>query len=59
MTTNELTEPIGKIAQHRHGSMTFKVTVIDTKMSYGKLRYQIKPVEGSGAAWVEHLVFAD
>ena len=35
------------------GGLTVKVKVLDYKQSYGKDRWLITPVEGSGEVWVE------
>ena len=34
-------------------NLCIKCTVEDFKFSYGKLRLQITPVEGTGSTWVE------
>ncbi len=57
MTAKELSEVIGKTATYATGSLSFEVIVTDTKMSYGHIRYEIKPKSGSGTAWVETLIF--
>lgn len=57
MNLQELTATIG-----RHGSITVlggvgvTVQVIDVKMSYGKVRYLVKPLNGWGSAWVENFI---
>ena len=35
------------------GSILVQVRILDAKQSYGKERYQIEPVAGSGKIWVE------
>lgn len=32
----------------------FNVRIVDTKMSYGRLRFLIQPLAGAGEKWVEH-----
>ena len=60
MTVKEYVDTIGKEAFIRtapfgvHGLLV-KVTVEDVKMSYGKTRFLVKPVAGSGTVWVENL----
>lgn len=56
----ELLEKIGKQALYNangFGSFMVKVKVLDVKMSYGKVRYLITPMSGSGEIWVEQLNF--
>ena len=54
MTTKELAQVIGKSAfLHVENVFLVPVTVEDAKMSYGQVRYQVTPVGGSGASWVD------
>lgn len=34
-------------------SLTIEVKILDVKMSYGRERYLVTPVAGSGERWVE------
>lgn len=34
-------------------SLTIEVKILDVKMSYGRERYLVTPVAGSGEVWVE------
>ncbi len=46
---------VGKHAYVYAGGMQVEVIVLDLKQSWGKLRYQISPISGSGDIWVENL----
>lgn len=35
------------------GKLSFAVSVIETKLSYGHERYMVRPVVGNGEAWVQ------
>jgi hypothetical protein len=53
MTAAEMTKAIG-----RTGSVYFKgdclvfMRIVDAKISYGGLRYQVEPIAGSGRVWI-------
>jgi hypothetical protein len=53
----ELLEKIGKEAKCKLGGLLVTVIVLDVKVSYGKTRYLITPIAGSGEIWVEGLNF--
>lgn len=45
-----------------HGSITvgelhIDVRVLDVKQSYGKTRYLVQPIAGSGQQWMEQVAF--
>lgn len=44
---------VGKNATVSAGGMRVEVTITDVKISWGKERYEITPVAGSGKIWVE------
>jgi hypothetical protein len=44
---------VGKIATIFTGGLTIKIKILDVKNTYGRDRYLITPVEGSGTVWVE------
>ena len=54
MTTKQGYPIIGSWGYICHpNGLQIKVEVIDLKQSYGRTRYQVKPLEGKGTAWVE------
>lgn len=54
----EVQKYVGKRALVGLGGLSVIVTITDIKNSYGKLRFNITPVSGSGSVWVEtvHLI---
>ncbi len=44
---------IGKRGTTRFGNMVVQVEITDYKVSYGKERWLVTPVAGSGDTWVE------
>jgi hypothetical protein len=59
VTTKEMATFIGREAQWKTNGLSISVTVVDVKQAWGKLRYQISPVSGNGATWVEYLDVPD
>ncbi len=53
MTYKTKAERIGKTAQIANGPLKVEVTVLDYKNTYGRDRWLVTPVAGSGSAWVE------
>ena len=55
MSTLELSKHIGKTGQLTEHSNTlrFDVRIIDVKLAYGNVRYQVTPVSGTGSVWVD------
>ncbi len=53
MTAKEASKIIGQHATYRTGSLFFRVEVTDIKVAYGRIRYQITPLRGTGESWVE------
>lgn len=49
----ELLDMIGKTGVVPHGDLIFDVTITNVKRSYGKDRYEVTPVAGTGKTWVE------
>ena len=41
---------------YAHG-MNVQVTIVDVKQSYGRIRYLVTPVAGSGQVWTETVTF--
>ena len=58
-TVKEMAECIGKEGSIYNGTLRIKVRVVDVKQSYGKQRWEVEPVAGSGRAWVESVEFTD
>ena len=46
---------LNNIGTIRHGTLTVKVKVLDIKLIYGRTRYQVTPVAGSGEDWIENV----
>jgi hypothetical protein len=63
MNTSELAAQIGRTATLAGRRNEFKTTVriLDAKQVYGKLRYQVTPIEGTGSVWVnaERVTFSN
>lgn len=57
MSVQELAQSIGKTVNIRVEDFTIPVQVVDVKQSYGRTRYLVKPVSGSGTVWVEESRF--
>ena len=57
LTLTEMNEYLGKegVIEHWSGdlSIDIDVKVTDVKISWGKTRYEVTPISGSGNVWVE------
>jgi hypothetical protein len=53
MTVKEASEVIGRTFEVRAGEFGVLATVQDVKVSFGKIRFQVSPLAGSGSAWIE------
>lgn len=51
----KFTNLIGAQGSITVGELHIDVRVLDVKQSYGKVRYLIQPVAGSGQQWMEHV----
>lgn len=51
----ELLQAVGKRAEVSLGGLTVLVKILDVKQSYGRTRYLVTPVTGSGEVWVEQV----
>ncbi len=49
----EVKDFVGKKAMIELGGLKVEVEIIDVTFSYGKTRYEVKPVRGSGVIRVE------
>jgi hypothetical protein len=57
MNTKELYEKyINKKVHVSLGGLKVGVVILDIKNSYGKIRYQVSPVTGTGEVWVENIL---
>lgn len=54
LTAQEMKVKLGTPAYLKGGSSTMRVavTIVDARMSYGQVNYQVEPVTGQGTAWV-------
>lgn len=53
-----ITKYIDKEAVIHTGGLEVMVKIIDIKVSYGKTRYLVTPLNGNGQVWVEQIKFA-
>lgn len=62
MTTIDLQQFIGRKALLPFGptnEVMIEVVVVNVKETWGRVRYQIRPVAGFGVIWVEKLNFVN
>ena len=52
MTVKEMSQNIDKVGRVDLEGLKVQVMVVDARMSYGQMQYQIQPVSGAGAKWV-------
>jgi hypothetical protein len=52
MNIKQLAETIGKEGLYIVNGLKIKVKVTDAKQAYGRIDYQIEPVNGQGQIWV-------
>ncbi len=52
MTNQEQAKYIGKLALLTLNGMAFKVKIADIRSAYGRIDAKVKPLQGSGDAWV-------
>ena len=57
MTARDMAALIGRTGVVRTGPFQVRVTVLDVKQAYGEMHYQVRPLEGSGVAWVTGATF--
>lgn len=55
MTIQEMAALVGKTGTVFAGGFRVRVTVRDVKIAWGKTRYAVTPVEGSGEITVESI----
>jgi len=54
-TQNQVASMVGKVGHVFVGGLKVKVFIDDYKFTYGRDRYLVRPVEGSGEIWIEHV----
>lgn len=50
---NEVQQFVGKTGTIILGGLMIGVRITDVKMAWGKMRYEVSPLSGSGSVWVE------
>lgn len=55
MTIAESVKLIGTTINYEHKDITFTMRILDVKKSYGKIRFLIEPVAGTGSFWAEKI----
>lgn len=53
MTTLALSSFIGLSAPWKVGALQVQVRILDCKRAYGRTRYLIQPVTGTGQQWIQ------
>ena len=53
MTAQQMSVVLGTEVEIRCEDLTVTCKVLDMKQAYGKVRYQIEPIRGTGTQWVE------
>ena len=53
--TNLIEEYVGKGATINIKGMKFEVLTKDVRMNYGKKKFLVSPMSGSGESWVEEI----
>ena len=54
MTAAEMTKNINKLgAVLFRGECSVFVRIVDAKVSYGTLRYEVEPMAGTGRVWID------
>jgi hypothetical protein len=44
---------LGMVVGYRVGALTLPVVILDARMSYGKLQYEVAPIDGKGRTWLD------
>jgi hypothetical protein len=53
MTTRQMAQAIGKHVGLKIESLIIPVEITDIKEAWGRLRFEVTPLQGSGSQWVE------
>lgn len=56
---NEVQQFVGKKGTIITGGLMVEVRITDVKMAWGKLRFEVSPIAGSGSVWVESVDVAE
>lgn len=56
---NEVQQFVGKKGTILVGGLMVGVRITDVKMAWGKLRFEVSPLAGSGSVWVESVDIED
>jgi hypothetical protein len=56
-TLTEQARKIGKIGELPFKDMVVQVKILDFRLTYGRERWLVTPVSGSGKVWVENVKF--
>ena len=59
ITAKDMIHAMNSEALYVTGGLSVDVRIVDVKQTYGRICYQIVPVQGMGEKWVEgsHLLF--
>jgi len=55
MNYSEVAKVVGHEAFWSAGGLSIRVKVLDVKFAYGRTRYRIQPIAGSGTTWTEQI----
>jgi hypothetical protein len=58
MSSEDIKKLIGKKGTIILSSLTVEVKVLDVKSAYGRTRFQVEPIAGSGKAWMEKVAIS-
>ena len=58
-TLTEQAKKLGRIVELELNGLTVQAKVLDFKLSYGRERWLVTPVAGSGEVWVEKVKFSN
>lgn len=53
MSTLNLNDCVGKIGHLTGEVLAFDLRITGVKMAYGRTRFQVTPVSGTGSVWVD------
>lgn len=52
MNVKEAAKLIGKHGIYKHGELCFAIEVLDVRKMFNRMDVEIKPVAGTGKAWI-------
>lgn len=53
MSTREMMQYVGMVASVQVESWIVPMKIVDVKESWGRLRFLVTPIHGTGTAWIE------